>query len=90
VTRGKPKPHPKPKAANKLAYRALRSIKLGAGAEYAAGADLPLPASDKLVEDYRKLVEAGAMQVLLDGLPYIERRTFYGPGTIPKIERFPL
>jgi hypothetical protein len=80
----------KPKAANKLAYRALRAIRLGIGADYAAGADLPLPASDKLLNDYQKLIEAGALQVLLDGRPYVETIINHGPGTRPTITRRPI
>ncbi len=83
------KSHPKPKAAQ-VAYRALRSIKLGAGAEYAAGANLPLPASEKLLNDYQRLIEAGALQVLVDGLPYIETVKVHGPGTRPTITRRPI
>lgn len=75
-------PHPRP------SYRARKAIRFGS-LHIAAGDDLPLPAVDEVAE-YQRLVDQGAVQVLVGGKPYIEKRIIHGARTRPTITRTPI
>ncbi len=85
------KEHPIPKPReHKLAYRAVRSIRLDRETMIKAGDDLPLPRTPELIAAYDRLILDGAVQRLLDGLPYVETIKFHGARTRPTITRRPI
>ncbi len=52
-------------------FKALRSIRLGIDAHFAAGDLLPLPTTAAEVEVYLRLIEQGALAPLIDGKDHL-------------------